>query len=109
MSDATKNYERDELIDLCQRGVVPVTNWSNRDSADAQRQLGEALALLRADCEFHLAFEPKSDEQTIWVSILHPGFQAFEYGSDDRAYWESNLFYVPTDKRLLERAGLDWY
>lgn len=39
---------REELIALCERAVVPVEQWSDRDSADAQKQVGEALVLLRA-------------------------------------------------------------
>ena len=102
---------REELIDLCTRGVVPQEHWYNRDTAGAQRQLGEALALLKAGCDFHeeVSHYMKSDSNTIWVRIEFPGFNAFEYGPADRSTWESETFYIPTADRLYEAKGKDWY
>ncbi|WP_138945277.1 hypothetical protein [Plantibacter sp. M259] len=101
--------KREQLIDLCWRGVVPVDHWYDRDSADAQKQLGEALALLRAGCEYRLTTNPKQTDQTIWVEIEYPGFNAFEDGRDDRSAWDRTLFYIPTVERLERREGKDWY
>ena len=53
---------RDELVDLCDRGVVAHSHWRNRDSAEAQRQLGECRALLLAGCDFRIA-----DETAEWL------------------------------------------
>lgn len=73
---------REELIALCERAVVPVEQWSDRDSADAQKQVGEALVLLRAGVEFTLQERTKD---TLWVRCYYPGFTAFEYGRGERA------------------------
>ena len=100
----SEDDERAWLIALCERGVVPEGRWRNRDTADAQRQLGEALALLRAGCSFRIAESPESDERTLWVLITFKGFAHFE-GDDEL---DEELFYIPTEKRLEARDG-DWY
>lgn len=101
---------REELIDLCERGVVSHDRWSNRDSAQAQRQLGECLALLRAGCEFQViqVGNLKSDAKTWWVCIEFRGFQSFEYGLDEVGF-DDETFYVPTAERLERADGGDWY
>lgn len=97
---------REELIALCDRGVVSQDKWSDRDSAGAQRQLAECRALLLAGCDFAQSkgVRPKSDDSTIWVDVMFHGFQWFECDSIER-----DLFYVPTAKRLDEADGGDWY
>jgi hypothetical protein len=99
----------EELIARCEAAVVPVERWSNRDSAGAQRQIGEALVLLRAGAEWREAIDPKSDERTLWIEITYPGFEAFECGRDDRTYWADDLFYIPTAARVAASEGSDWY
>lgn len=94
---------REELIALCDRGVVPQTKWNNRDSAAAQLQLAECRALLLAGCVFELA--PQSPQPTTWwIDIDYRGFSYFEYGE-----LKHGIFYVPKDDRLNEAAGEDWY
>lgn len=95
---------REALIDLCERGVVPEERWRNRDSSGAQIQLGTALALLRAGCKFGLSTDLKSDADTWWVEITYKGFAHFDWGGGT----ETDLFYIPTAKRLERRDG-DWY
>lgn len=98
---------RDELIDLCIRGSVPQDRWCNRDSASAQRQLGECLALLAAKCDFTVSptIGGSSDNgRTWWVTVYFKGFNYFEVGE------ESNEdFYVPSANRIAEAKGGDWY
>lgn len=100
-----KNPTREELIDLCERGVVPHDRWYNRDSSAAQRQLGEALALLRAGCDFRVPADPAPTSQTWWVRIAFDGFAHFDYGGGQ----DDELFYIPTAERLAAREGTDWY
>jgi len=106
MADIT----REELIALCERGRVPQKDWSNRDSAEAQSQLGVAWALLSAGCEFEIERVPgrlNSDDKTWWVSITYEGFAFHESGrSQDR---DVDSFYIPTAMRLDRVAGKDWY
>lgn len=96
---------RADLVDLCEAGVVPVDQWSNRDTSDAQIQLGKALALLRAGCDYTIANDPLSDGRTWWVEITYPGFAHFDWDGGT----ETELFYIPTRKRLDQAAGRDWY
>lgn len=95
---------REDLISLCERGIVNKDSWGNRDSASAHRQLGECWALLKANCDFRLLSEGHlvTDEYTIWIEITYPGFAYCEGGA-----MEKRTFYLPTDLRL-ERGG-DWY
>lgn len=96
---------REELVGLCTDGVVPVEKWSNRDTASAQRQLGEARALLAAGCYFHVAASPKSDDNTWWIYTSFPGFGHFDWGGVE----DEETFYIPTRARLESAAGRDWY
>ncbi len=99
---------REHLVDLCTRGVVQHDRWADRDSANAQRQLGEARALLAAGCRFQVirVGNLASDAGTWWVCIEFRGFQAFEYGID---HMEDETFYIPTAERLANADGGDWY
>lgn len=103
-----KSYNREELLSICERAFVPETQWSNRDSANTQRQLGECYALLQAGCEFNVLHYGAlaTNNRTIWVEIFYRGFSSFEYGSD---HTDSETFYLPTVARLDKSVGRDWY
>ena len=99
---------REELIKLCEDGVVPVDEWSNRDSAAAQNQLGKAWAMLKAGVEYHIEDDVKHGAW--WVEFTYPGFSAFEEGRDKAdGYWDEDTRYIPTRERLEQAAGGDWY
>ena len=104
-------FTREELIDICERAVVPVKQWGNRDSASAHLQLGQCTVLLKAGCDFK-AYRGngrihKDNMDTIEVHVFFPGFEAFEYGREGIEEHES--FYLPSPERLEKRAGMDWY
>lgn len=105
----TNELTREDLIRLCTHAAVQVSEWRNRDTADAQKQVGEALALLRAGAEWRLARDPEQTETTHWIYISYPGFNAFEVGVSKRSAWEEDLFYIPTAERLERSNGRDWY
>ncbi|WP_235738962.1 hypothetical protein [Nocardioides alcanivorans] len=92
---------REELIDLCERGVVPHDRWSNRDTSAAQRQLGECLALLRAGCDFTIT---DTSHKCWWVTIRFDGFGRFDWGGAQ----DDERFYVPMAESIREDGG-DWY
>lgn len=108
---------RQELIALCERARVPQDKWRNRDSASAQRQLGEAWALLSAGCEFEVLREKGgccTDKNTIWLKIRYEGFNFHEsyspYDGDAREdYLDDDLAYIPTEARIERANGDDWY
>lgn len=107
-----KIYSREELIDLCERAVIPEVKWSNRDSASSQMQIGKALQLLKCGCQYEVLFEEGknalcTNDETVWIEVKYDGFKTFEYG--DGAGKERETFYIPTDKRLKETDGKDWY
>lgn len=95
---------REHLIDLCQKGVVPHEKWCDRDTSSAQRQLGEALALLLAQCDFWV--EPEIKHNAHWVHVRFDGFNRFEYG--DEVAQDEKVFYIPTAEGLARAAGWDW-
>ena len=107
------DYDRDELVGICEAAIVPMDHWHDRDSAGAHEQVGRAWALLRAGCPFRVRWEPEHDgdgcvtsEGTVWVAIEWRGFQSFENG---REWDQEETFYLPTRKRLAEAGGKDWY
>lgn len=101
----TATPHTDHLIDLCARGVVPVKDWRNRDTPDAQAKLAVAGALLKAGCEWRLSTDPESTLETWWIEIKHPTFGTFDWGEEE----DHELFYIPTEGRLERVAGKDWY
>ena len=100
------DYTREELISICNDASVPQDKWRNRDSADAQRQMGDCLALLRAGCQFEISHEYSlaTDEHTIWIVIRYKGFDYFELGEISQ-----ETFYLPTRLRLEHSQDSDWY
>lgn len=119
----SKVYTRDELIAICEAALVPQDRWHDRDSYRAQLQVGTCWALLRAGCDFEVITRKtdkdrvRTDGKTIWLRTYGQGFRWHEY--DWEGYGESvrrrdeyldvELHYLPTEKRLREAAGGDWY
>ena len=104
MTEKTKGEfpTREELIDICERGVVPVGAWRNRDTPDAQAQLGHCWALLRAGCDFTVEGFVEAD-RTCWVKVKHPTFGTFDCGLPHG----DTTFYLPIPDRI--QPGKDWY
>ena len=108
MPETRKDYSRDELIAICEQAIAPMNSWHDRDSASAMRQVGDCWALLKADVPFRI--QSDTDEDTIWVEhYAIKGFNHFEYGDYDGDNRDTEVSYLPTPKRLAERAGEDWY
>lgn len=105
------DYTREELVSICERAIVPVDRWRNRDSAGAQEGVGRAWALLKAGAEFSVITTGTlaTTDETIWIEVEWPGFMAFEYGRSDRSNLDDDTFYLPTPERLAEADGKDWY
>jgi hypothetical protein len=122
---------KDKLISLCERAVVPCEKWSDRDSAIAQNHIQEIHARLSADIPFSCSFE----NDTIFVSFKEPTEEQIknislglsvdtvsdyrERVSDDPDdemfepfFYSSDCIYrgfLPTEERLNEVNGSDWY
>lgn len=97
---------REDLLSICERAIVPVGQWHNRDSAEAQQQAGRCWALLRAGCEYQVTTAPAgadcvTDAETIWLLVAVPGFWTVEIGAEPE--WDQ--FYLPTEARL-EKDGV---
>lgn len=111
-----KEYTREELIKICQKAFIAQEKWNNRDSASSQIALGSCYALLKAGCYFEIQYTKDStgcstDENTIWIQFWVHDFSWFEYNEDNaKGTKDHNYhFYLPTEKRLKERKGGDWY
>ncbi len=103
-------YTRQKLITLCECAIVTVNNWHDRDSSEAQINIGKCWALLRAGCLFEIL--NRTDEDTIYISIYFPDFNRFQDGEFDLKNKDSlkeYSFYIPTRKRLNETVNKDWY
>jgi len=93
---------REELVSICERAIVPQSEWENRDSPEAQQQVGQCWALLRAGCPFSVNQDDKMG--TYWVTITHPVHDTFEHDPELR---EESTFYLPQPERIED--GVDWY
>lgn len=110
------DYTREELIAICERAVVSLADWGDRDSPEAQEGVGTAWVMLRAGCPFTILTGTgpgcHTDKNTIWLEIRWPRFNNFEYGETeekDANGWPSETIYLPTPQRLENVAGKDWY
>lgn len=107
------DYTREELIAICERSVVPLDKWSDRDTPHSHEKLGLCWVMLKAGCPFHVhpAKNPReacyTDERTIWLSIAWPGFNDIEMSTGFNSCDEQ--FYLPTPSRLDECKNRDWY
>lgn len=114
-----KKYTREELIAICERSIVDVAKWNDRDTPVSQRSVGLLWALLKANCQFEVTYSNGkfdnrtcvTNKDTIWVDAWFPNFSNMEDGFDldnrDTMYKET--FYLPTVARLEEAKGEDWY
>jgi len=93
--------DRDYLISLCEKAIVKQDNWTDRDSASSQVQIGKAWALLKANCDYKAI---QQNEQIIDLTIEYKGFSYFEMLDMEKDY-----FYIPTEKLLEKMNGKDWY
>lgn len=100
-----EEYTREELIKICKKSFVLQKDWRDRDSADAQIQLGKCYALLVDGCNYRILHEGNlsTGNDTIWLEIEYEGFDFHDYGGET----EKDNFYLPTIRRL-DRGG-DWY
>lgn len=97
---------REELLAICERALAtPEAAWCNRDSSSATRQLGEAYALLKAGCDFHVSRD--DGLHTWWVTITYRGFNYFEGDYDGMGPLDYERFYIPLAERVVD--GEDWY
>ena len=96
-----KKYTREELISLCERAIVKEKEWCDRDTSHSQKNIGKIWVLLKAGCEFKISYEGslKTNDDTIWIYITYDGFESRE----------TDHFYMPTEKKLNENLGMDWY
>ena len=98
------DYSREQLINICEKAIVPVGKWADRDTPDAQLDLGKVWVLLKANCQFEVL--PETDNKMIYLKITYPDFHFFE----THGYQEDGIFYLPTEQRLAEvEQGSDWY
>lgn len=112
---------REELVAICEAAIVPETDWYDRDSAMAHRQVGECWAQLSAGCEFEVHGSKRAGTRdddmyttrnTIWLTVWAEGFQFHESHEPDdppRLCKDENTYYLPTRKRLKAAGGKDWY
>lgn len=102
---------RQELIDICESSFIDVKHWWDRDSSGAMMQIGQCYALLKCNCKFKILTEKDNticitDERTIWIEIEYKGFSYFDSENDALT---KQIFYLPTQQRLSEYPGKDWY
>jgi len=112
-----KEYTREKLIAICNKAIVDQKDWHDRDSAIAHIGVGSCIALLKAGCEYEILYTKdgsgcSTDDQTIWIQFYVHDFNWFEYENHDDKRGSCSLdyhFYLPTEKRLEEANGKDWY
>lgn len=125
--------ERNELIELCKKSVVPFTKWHDRDSYSAQVNVNICYQLLKAGCKYKmepdiahgsywLTFQSITDRQretanTFYLNIDSLDDYRTEFGYEDEMFdcneHVIDMFtyygYIPTQYRLNEADGNDWY
>ncbi|MCK4527992.1 hypothetical protein KAW18_11540 [candidate division WOR-3 bacterium] len=101
------DYTRDELITLCERALVAKGKWMDRDTYDSQVGIATTWMLLKTGHDFIIMTDGScaTDDYTIWVRFYGIcDFSSFEGGEAN-----DELFYIPTQSRLDDADGYDWY
>ena len=100
-------YTREYILELCDKAIVSEKNWRDRDTPEAQAKIGLIHVYLKAGCKFRIITKSryKSDmcvtnSRTIWIEIFH-------YEFEESKSW--HIHYLPTEERLKESNGEDWY
>jgi len=114
-------YTREQLIEICEKAIVPFEKWNDRDTSSAQLGVGQCLSLLKSGCKFEIQTKENTtasacitDDETIWIQFYVRNFIWFEYHYDDEDRQEGIIdndchFYLPTPQRLEMSQGNDWY
>jgi len=126
-------YTREKLIELCERAVVHHSKWENRDSYSAQVLISSIYEGLTAGLEFEI--NNQTDDYTIWIDFINVEKDMLknsrclsicgreEYFENCDPDYETEMFigygidfnsnytggYMPTEKRLNNAEGDDWY
>lgn len=151
------NYTREDLIELCERAVVPCSEWHDRDSLSAQKNLEEVYSFLKIGCDYKMNNE---SDRTVWIAFSNVTYEQYtnsyhslgidsieDYkiyceneGIEDSEMFEGGRYveiskfveyfnpmddedplngkrvytgylggYLPTEFRLAEADGSDWY
>lgn len=112
---SNSNFSRENLISICERAVVDVSKWQNRDSPSSQERVGKLWVLLKSNCQFEVLYENDglcTDDNTIWLRVWSPKFLHFDWDGfdlNDRDTMEDETFYLPTTALLDYSKGNDWY
>lgn len=94
---------RENLIALCEQGIVPVEKWVNEFMPGAQQQLSHCCSLLKAGCSFEASTQGIDDYY--YVQVTCPTFETIT----EKKPWTRSGFYIPTETRLKASKGGDWY
>ncbi len=123
--------KREDLIEICEKSIVPWQKWNDRDSYVSQLNVNECYGLLSAGADFNTTVSgdtiivnfknltPKIIEKS-WdfnlpyddVSLYqeaNPDFQMFEYYASVEIDEKETSCYLPTKERLKQTEGEDWY
>jgi hypothetical protein len=126
-----ENFDREELISICENAVVSFQDWNDRDSYSAQVQLSDIYHMLK--CGFK--YQTQIDNETIWINFIDISEEdkknyrtknyslnidsredyLEEYGYDSEMFdafgisLEHPQGYIPTREKLNKMNGKDWY
>ncbi len=107
-------YTRKDLLRIIERSWLSEKKWKDRDSGKSQIQLGSLYALLKAGSKFKILYQKKkhglkTNDDTIWIEVSYMGFTSFDWCDEEEGAVDMDTFYLPTEKRLGEAKGKDWY
>jgi hypothetical protein len=113
------DWTRGELIAICERAVVAVSDWNRMEGPEAHEKLGLCWVLLKAGCDVDVMPPSRpgvtggcaTTDQHIWVVLSWPSASDLRMGFRPQATTGSNCaaFRLPTPARLNQAAGKDWY
>jgi len=126
-------YTREELMNICENAVVHHTKWSDRDSYSAQVMIASVYEGLSAGFDFVIGKD--TNDKIIYIEFKNIDMEKLkdarylsissreEYFEECDPNYDTEMFvgygiefnssyhcgYMPTQKRLEEVDGDDWY
>jgi len=110
-------YTRDELIDICERAIIPQKLWEQAQTEKVQKDIGRCWQLLKCRCDYQII--GILTEGLIGIHFFVHSQEWFEHGDnpeDTSEYtgfsFDSDKndlgFHLPTPDRLEKFIGKDW-
>ena len=104
-----ETLNRSQLIEICEKSILPYQKWENRDSGASQVMIADIYRMLKSGAEYEYTIE---NQYTIWIEFKNLTYEIIRKAISNDIY---NLNYDTVEEYLekfpeeemFEGYGLD--